>query len=194
MQKLVFATNNNNKVEEVRMVIGDLFDVVSLRDAGINQEIDEPYDTLEENARGKSKFIFDLTGNNCFSEDTGLEVSILQNEPGVRSARYAGEPANDDANVDKLLDAMQGLTDRNARFRTIISLYLDGNEYQFEGICSGKITGARLGNNGFGYDPVFVPDGAELTFAAMSMEEKNIYSHRKKAVAKLLAFLSINWK
>jgi XTP/dITP diphosphohydrolase len=161
-----------------------------LLEAGIETEIPEPYDTLEENATGKSTFIYKMTGLNCFSEDTGLEVSALHGEPGVKSARYAGDSRSFDANIDKLLSNLAPYPDRSARFRTVISLLIDGQETLFEGICEGKIAEKRNGHLGFGYDPVFIPSGSEKTFAEMSLEEKNRYSHRKKATEKLVAFLN----
>lgn len=190
MEELVFATNNSNKVEEIKVVIGDLFKVVSLQEAGINIDIPEPHDTLEANASEKSRTIYNLTNKNCFSEDTGLETEALGGEPGVRSARYAGEGRNFEDNVQKLLQKLEKAENRKARFRTVISLIINGTEHQFEGICNGTITRAPIGNKGFGYDPVFVPDGEHRTFAEMTIEEKNKFSHRKKATTQLLTFLS----
>ncbi len=190
METLVFATNNDNKVAEIRAVFGSLFEVIPLKEAGILIDIPEPHNTLEENAREKSSTIYKLTGANCFAEDTGLEVTALHGEPGVRSARYAGDKADFDKNVELLLKNLKGETHREARFRTVISLILDGNEYQFEGICAGTITEELTGNKGFGYDPVFIPEGGSKTFAEMSMDEKNIFSHRRKAVDKLITFLN----
>jgi XTP/dITP diphosphohydrolase len=189
MDTLIFATNNQNKVEEVRSVLGKSFNILTLKEAGITIEIPEPYDTLEANATKKSKTIFDLTNKNCFSEDTGLEVEALNGEPGVKSARYAGEDRSFDDNIDQLLINLKLLDNKKARFRTVISCILDGKEYFFEGICPGKITSQRKGNNGFGYDPVFIPDGSGKTFAEMDMTEKNEFSHRKKAMEKLINFL-----
>jgi XTP/dITP diphosphohydrolase len=194
MDKLIFATNNQNKVEEIHSLIDDLFDVVSLKEAGITIDIPEPHSTLEANATEKSQTIFKLTGENCFSEDTGLEVQALNGDPGVKSARYAGEGKNFSDNVNKLLAEMQGIENRKARFRTVISLILNNKEYQFEGICEGTITPEPRGTQGFGYDPVFIPNGATETFAEMTLQEKNRFSHRKKATAQLLAFLSLNGK
>ena len=186
---LVFATNNVHKAQEVNLILGDTFKIYSLAEAGIHVDIPEPHATLEENAREKSMTIYQLKGINCFSEDTGLEVESLQGEPGVKSARYAGEPSNTAANIEKLLKALHGNKNRAARFRTVISLVENGMEQQFEGICTGKITIEPSGENGFGYDPVFIPDGADCTFASMSATEKNKFSHRKKAVEKLVAYL-----
>ena len=192
MITLIFATNNQNKVVEIKNVVGDMYNIVSLRDAGINIDIPEPHPTLEGNATEKSVTIYKLTNQNCFSEDTGLETEALNGEPGVLSARYAGEGRSFDANINKLLNALQQKENRKAQFRTVISLMYNGQEHLFEGICKGQIIAERKGNNGFGYDPVFMPDGANKTFAEMTMEEKNKYSHRKKAMAKLIAFLSQN--
>jgi XTP/dITP diphosphohydrolase len=189
MNTLIFATNNDNKVAEIRKVLGTLFEIVTLKEAGINIDIPEPYDTLEENATEKSSTIHLLTKKNCFSEDTGLETEVLNGEPGVKSARYAGEDRSFDANIDKLLAKLDEVENRKARFRTVISLILNEVEYQFEGICEGKIIEERKGNNGFGYDPVFVPNGSEKTFAEMNTEEKNEFSHRKKAMSKMIQFL-----
>jgi XTP/dITP diphosphohydrolase len=189
MQTLIFATNNQHKVDEVKSVLNGIFEVVTLKDAGINIEIPEPFDTLEENALQKSGTIHRLTNRNCFSEDTGLEVFALNGAPGVKSARYAGEQASFSDNVQKLLIEMKGIQNREARFRTVISLILNNKEYQFEGICSGKISTEASGEKGFGYDPVFIPDGDNRCFADMTMEEKNQYSHRQKAMTQLISFL-----
>jgi XTP/dITP diphosphohydrolase len=194
MKKLIFATNNQNKVEEIKSIVEGFFDVVSLKDAGIDIDIPEPHATLEENATEKSKTIYKLTGENCFSEDTGLEVEALNGEPGVRSARYAGEGKNSNDNIEKLLQALSGLENRKARFRTVISAIIDGKEHLFEGICEGKIIEKPKGEAGFGYDPVFVPDGSYATFAEMGLEEKNKFSHRQKATLKLASFLFQNGK
>jgi XTP/dITP diphosphohydrolase len=189
--KLIFATNNQHKVEEIRSVIRNSFvQIVTLKESGIDIDIPEPYDTLEENASNKSKTIYALTGTNCFSEDTGLEVNALHGEPGVKSARYASEEKSFDKNIKKLLDNLDGLNDRRAKFRTVISLIIDGNENLFEGICTGAIIHSKRGDGGFGYDPVFVPDGSVHTFAEMNIEEKNKFSHRKKATDKLVQYLN----
>lgn len=190
MNTIIFATNNQHKVEEVRAVLGKSFNIITLKEAGIDIDIPEPHDTLEANATEKSKTIFNLTNKNCFSEDTGLEVVSLNGEPGVKSARYAGEARSFDDNIDKLLTNLKPFENKTARFRTVISLMQDGAEHFFEGICPGKIIGEKRGNNGFGYDPVFVPDGSDLTFAEMDMAGKNKFSHRKKAMEKLINFLS----
>ena len=187
--KLIFATNNQHKVNEIQPLVGNDFELITLKDAGIDTDIPEPFDCLEENAAHKSKTIYNLTGLNCFSEDTGLEVPALNGEPGVKSARYNGEDKSFDKNIDKLLINLDSKKDRSARFRTVISLLIDGKEFQFEGICEGHIIQNRQGKEGFGYDPVFVPSGAEITFAQMTMEEKNKFSHRRKAVDKLVNYL-----
>ena len=188
--KLIFATNNQHKIDEIRSVLGKKIEIITLKEAGINIDIPEPYKTLEENASGKSKTIFDITATNCFSEDTGLEVNELNGEPGVKSARYAGEGRSFDANIEKLLSNLAGKSDRTARFRTVISLLIDGTETLFEGICEGRIIEKKRGLQGFGYDPVFIPTGSDKTFAEMDIAEKNRFSHRKKATEKLVAFLN----
>ncbi|HQV84754.1 MAG: RdgB/HAM1 family non-canonical purine NTP pyrophosphatase [Chitinophagaceae bacterium] len=188
--KLIFATNNQHKIDEIRSVLGKKIEIITLKEAGINIDIPEPYKTLEENASGKSKTIFDITATNCFSEDTGLEVNELNGEPGVKSARYAGEGRSFDANIEKLLSNLSGKSDRTARFRTVISLLIDGTETLFEGICEGRIIEKKRGLQGFGYDPVFIPTGSDKTFAEMDIVEKNRFSHRKKATEKLVAFLN----
>jgi XTP/dITP diphosphohydrolase len=187
---LIFATNNDHKVEEIRVLVPASLQIITMKEAGIHIDIPEPYDTLEENARTKSETIYKLTGSDCFSEDTGLEVTALGGEPGVKSARYAGESKSFDANIEKLLSNLAGVHDRQARFRTVVSLWIDGTETLFEGVCEGTITADRKGDSGFGYDPVFLPAGSVRTFAEMSLAEKNKYSHRARAVAKLVAFLN----
>ena len=187
---LIFATNNQHKVDEIRAVLPSSFQIMTLKEAGINIDIPEPHETLQENAREKAVTINQLTGMDCFSEDTGLEVYALNGEPGVRSARYAGDDKSFRTNIDKLLHELGNNENRNAQFRTVICLLLNKEEYFFEGICQGKIIAAQKGSEGFGYDPVFVPDGAGKTFAEMSLEEKNRFSHRRKAVDKLVLFLS----
>ena len=187
--KLIFATNNQHKVEEIQAAIGNVLEVISLKNAGIDIDIPEPHDTLELNASEKSRVIHELTGQNCFSEDTGLEVEALNGEPGVKSARYAGEDKAFDKNIDKLLDKLGNNNLRKARFRTVISLIWQQQEWLFEGICEGTIARERHGAGGFGYDPVFVPAGETRTFAEMTLEEKNQISHRKRAADKLILFL-----
>lgn len=189
MNELIFATNNENKVSEVKEILQGNFKILSLKEAGIEIDIPEPFDTLEENAKEKSRVIYQLTKQSCFSEDTGLETESLNGEPGVKSARYAGESRSFEKNIDKLLSKLENKSNRNAQFRTVICLIMNGKEKVFEGICKGTIIAARRGNSGFGYDPVFIPNGSEKTFAEMSMEEKNRFSHRRKAIEKLIAFL-----
>jgi XTP/dITP diphosphohydrolase len=188
VHQLLFATNNKHKIEEIQSAIGDTVKVTGLKDAGINIDIREPHDTLEKNASEKSSVIFALTGVSCFGEDSGLEVAALNGEPGVRSARYAGTGSAED-NIDKLLEKLGDKKNRKARFRTVISLIWKGTEYLFEGICTGTITDERKGAGGFGYDPVFMPEGSTRTFGEMTLAEKNKYSHRKKAADQLVLFL-----
>jgi XTP/dITP diphosphohydrolase len=165
-------------------------EIISLKEAGINIDIPEPHDTLEENAREKARTIFSLTAESCFSEDTGLEVEALEGAPGVKSARYAGDERSFEKNISKLLKELEKAGNRKAQFRTVICLILDGEEYFFEGICKGNIARDEKGEQGFGYDPVFIPEGSEKSFAEMNTEEKNFYSHRRKAVDKLVVFLN----
>ena len=185
---IIFATNNRHKIEEIKKVVGKSLDIITLEDAGIYTDIPEPHDTLQQNASEKSRTIHTLTGQNCFGEDTGLEVEALNGEPGVKSARYAGDDRNFQANIDKLLHNIGGNNNRTAQFRTVISLIWETNEYFFEGICKGRIIEEQKGTKGFGYDPVFVPDGSDKTFAEMTTEEKNEFSHRRKATDKLVDF------
>jgi XTP/dITP diphosphohydrolase len=186
---LIFATNNINKVTEVRSLLKESFYILSLSEAGIDIDIPEPFNTLEENAIEKAETIFNLKKINCFSEDTSLEVAALNGEPGVRSARYAGYERSFEKNIDKLLDNLKNVKDRNAQFRTVICLIFNGKHNIFEGTCKGTIIAERRGIHGFGYDSVFVPDGASKTFAEMFLEEKNNFSHRKKALEKLIHYL-----
>ncbi|HEV7331611.1 MAG TPA: RdgB/HAM1 family non-canonical purine NTP pyrophosphatase [Flavisolibacter sp.] len=187
---LIFATNNQHKADEIKAVLPPHFQILTLKEAGIEIDIPEPHPTLLENAREKASTIFRLKSTNCFSEDTGLEVFSLNGEPGVRSARYAGEDKSFQQNIEKLLHNLQNKEDRTAQFRTVICLILGGEEYFFEGVCKGRILAEQKGKEGFGYDPVFVPDGADRTFAEMSLPEKNRYSHRSKAVSQLVLFLN----
>ncbi|MDE3181957.1 MAG: RdgB/HAM1 family non-canonical purine NTP pyrophosphatase [Bacteroidota bacterium] len=189
MNTIIFATNNKNKVDEVRSILDQKFKILSLKEAGIEIDIPEPHDSLEENACEKARVIHNLTQKDCFAEDTGLEVESLNGEPGVKSARYAGEDRSFENNIDKLLTKLAEKENRHAQFRTIICLICNGEEKIFEGICKGIIIADRRGISGFGYDPVFIPEGSTKTFAEMSMPEKNIFSHRKKAMEKLTAYL-----
>lgn len=195
-KKLVFATNNPHKLGEISALLGDGFQLLGLQDLNISEEIPEDHETLEENASQKAWYIFDKTGEDCFADDTGLEVDFLNGAPGVYSARYSrmGHPAFPDmeaaeGNIRKLLLKMEGAEDRSARFRTVISLILDGNEHQFEGIVDGRITRSASGLKGFGYDPVFIPAGYDRTFAEMDLSLKNRISHRAKAMLQLVDFL-----
>ena len=189
MHTLIFATNNRNKVAEIQSLVGPNFTIIPLKEAGIDIDIPEPHDQLEANALEKAMTIFNMTNQNCFSEDTGLEILALDGAPGVKSARYAGENSNPQANIDLVLSKMTGVENRTAQFRTVICLIWENQTYYFEGICKGQILNNMQGENGFGYDPIFVPDGASKSFANMTMEEKNTYSHRKKAVTQLFDFL-----
>ena len=187
--KIIFATNNKHKLKEVQAVLGNGYQLVTPSELGITEEIPEDRPTIEGNASQKSHYLYERTGDDCFADDTGLEVEALGGEPGVRSARYAGPGHDSERNMELLLRNMKGATNRRARFRTVISLILDGEEHLFEGIVEGALLTAPRGTNGFGYDPIFVPDGYAETFAEMSDEAKNAISHRGRAVAKLAAFL-----
>lgn len=189
MHTLIFATNNRNKVAEIQSLVGANFTIIPLKEAGIEIDIPEPHDQLEDNAKEKALTIFNMTNQNCFSEDTGLEIVALGGAPGVKSARYAGENSNAQSNIDLVLSNMTGVENRTAQFRTVICLIWENQTYYFEGICKGQILSNMQGENGFGYDPIFVPDGASKSFANMTMEEKNTFSHRKKAVTQLFDFL-----
>jgi XTP/dITP diphosphohydrolase len=189
MQQLVFATNNAHKLEEVAAKIKGKINLLSLADIGCVEDIEETGTTFRENASLKSRFIYDKYHVNCFGDDSGLEIEALNSEPGVYSARYAGEHGNHAANIDKVLTSMKGITNRKANFRTVISLLWNGEEHFFEGIVNGIIRNERSGSEGFGYDPIFQPDGYEKTFAEMSLNEKNKISHRALAMADLLDFL-----
>jgi XTP/dITP diphosphohydrolase len=189
MITLIFATNNQHKVDEIKPLVGNKFNIITLADAGITQDIPEPHPTIEANALEKARVIFSLTNNHVFGEDTGLEVAALQGEPGVKSARYAGEQKSFSANIEKLLYNLQPFNNTTAQFKTVIALIFNNQEYVFEGICKGRIVNEPKGTLGFGYDPIFRPDGATKTFAEMSAAEKNTYSHRAKATQQLINFL-----
>jgi len=189
MQELIFASGNVHKAEEIESALPPGFRIIIMKEAGIDEEIPEPFPTLEENSKHKAVFLYERLKKDCFSEDTGLEVEALNGEPGVKSARYAGENKSFEKNIEKLLMELAGQPNRSARFRTIFTLILDGQQYQFEGICNGTITEQNSGTGGFGYDPVFVPEGSKLTFAEMTMAEKNKFSHRKKGLDQMLQFL-----
>ena len=188
--KICFATNNKKKIEEVKAALGPEFLLVSLQEIGCVEELPETGDTLDHNAFQKARYVKEHFGVDCFADDTGLEVEVLEGAPGVYSGRFAGEPRSDDRNIDLLLEKMEGKTNRKARFRTVIALILEGKEYQFEGIAEGEILKERVGEKGFGYDPVFKPIGFDKTFAQLSLEEKNEISHRGKAVKSLIKFLN----
>ncbi len=190
MYKLVFATNNKHKLQEVSDIIGDKCSIVGLKEIGCFEEIPEDFTSLEENALQKAKFVYDKYGNNCFADDTGLEVFALNGEPGVFSARYAGPECNPQNNIAKLLDNLKNVEDRRARFRTVIALIIDGEKFFFEGIVNGHIGFTPKGNNGFGYDPVFIPENFDKTFAELNSDEKNSISHRAMAVRKLIDFFN----
>jgi XTP/dITP diphosphohydrolase len=183
--KIVFATNNQHKLSEVKAVAGDKFEIVTLREVGITEDIPETGATLDENASQKARYVYERTGLDCFADDTGLEVEALDGAPGVRSARYATDGHDFAANNRKLLSELEGKDNRRARFRTVISLIRGGVEQQVEGIVTGAIATEEAGCGGFGYDPLFIPDGHSVTFAEMTPEEKNSISHRGRAVAAL---------
>ena len=189
MKKLIFATNNPNKLAEIKSAV-KTFEVVGLKEMGIHEDIAETGATLEENALIKSKYIFQKTGLDCFADDTGLEVKALNGRPGVHSARYAGSNCSAADNMDKLLNELYNHDDRSAKFRTVISLILNGEKYYFEGEVMGDILSQKKGVDGFGYDPIFRPKGFTTSFAEMSMTQKNEISHRGIAVKKLIQFLS----
>ncbi|MCZ4693479.1 non-canonical purine NTP diphosphatase [Ancylomarina euxinus] len=187
--KLVFATNNHHKLSEIQNMLGNEFQVLSLADINCQDEIPEDHETLEENASQKAHYIYEKFGLNCFADDTGLEVTALNNEPGVYSARYAGSSRSSEDNMKKVLQNLDGKSERSARFRTVIALIIDGEETQFEGIVSGDILYEEKGKDGFGYDPIFQPNSYDISFAEMSLSEKNKISHRGNAVRKLVEFL-----
>lgn len=187
--KLVFATNNEHKLHEVNHLLGNRYILVSLGSIGFHDEIPEDYFTLEENALQKARYIYDRYRLSCFADDTGLEVEALRGAPGVFSAMYAGEDKNPSRNVSKLLGELQGTANRNARFKTVIALVLDGKEYLFEGIAEGTIAHEPIGDAGFGYDPIFLPTGYSQTFAQMELSLKNTISHRGRAIERLASFL-----
>ena len=189
MKEIVFATNNLHKLEEVRHLAGTDIRILSLKEIGCNEDIPEDADTLEGNASIKSRYVSGKFGIDCFADDTGLEIDALGGRPGVRSARYAGEECIAANNVKKVLAEMEGMADRRARFRTVISLIINGKEMIFEGVVEGTILHSPRGTDGFGYDPVFLPDGKDKSFAEMSLEDKNKISHRARAIEKLIGHL-----
>jgi XTP/dITP diphosphohydrolase len=189
MHSIVFATNNSHKLLEVQKILGNSFRLKSLVDIGFSEDIPEDFDTLEQNASQKAWYLYNRCGIDCFADDTGLEVDALDGKPGVYSARYAGEQRNPQDNIIKLLADLRGVRNRNAQFRTVISLIISGEEHQFQGVVRGSIIDELKGSDGFGYDPIFVPEGYSLTFAEMEIELKNKISHRGIATQKLVAFL-----
>ena len=189
MHTIIFATNNEHKIKEIQSLVGSDFTIITLEQAGIDIDIPEPHDTLQENAYEKAITIENITKQNCFSEDTGLEIEALNGEPGVKSAMYAGGDRNFQANIDKVLEKLNGITNRKAQFRTVICLLWNKEVFYFEGICKGRIAENMHGGEGFGYDPIFIPEGSSKSFAEMTMEEKNKFSHRQKAVTQLFTFL-----
>ena len=190
--KIVFATNNSNKLSEIKSLVPSSIEILSLRDIDCNEELPETNPTIEDNALQKARYVFDNYGFNCFADDTGLEINALGGEPGVYSARYAGENAKAEDNIKKVLTNLKDETDRDAEFRTVIALIINGDETLFEGNCKGSITRKKIGKEGFGYDPIFIPEGFEKTFAELTKAEKGIISHRGKAVKNLVRFLSID--
>ncbi|MBV5335285.1 MAG: non-canonical purine NTP diphosphatase [Sulfuricurvum sp.] len=190
MIKLVFATNNQHKLQEIKQILGDSIELLSLNDINCDEEIPENQETIEGNAAEKSFYIYNKFGLNCFADDTGLEIEELNGEPGVYSARYAGEEKSAEKNMDLVLQKLAEIKNRNARFKTVISLVIDDQEIQFEGIVNGHILEEKRGKTGFGYDPIFQPNESNLSFAEMTMEEKSKISHRGRAVQKLVEYLT----
>jgi len=190
--QIVFATNNENKLREINHILGSSFTLLSLKDLKIEDDIPENEPTLEGNALHKARHIYSIVKMNVFADDTGLEVNVLNGLPGVHSARFAGEAKDSDANIEKLLSMMGSSANRNARFRTVIALISGGKEFLFEGVVEGRIINEKRGKEGFGYDPVFIPEGEEKTFAEMPLDEKNLISHRARAFEKLREFLLSN--
>ncbi|MDH5476243.1 MAG: non-canonical purine NTP diphosphatase [Cyclobacteriaceae bacterium] len=190
MKRLCFATNNHNKLKEINAILGASFQIISLEEIGCSEELPETQATLEGNSKQKSRYVFEKYDTACFADDTGLEIEALEGEPGVFSARYAGPQRNNEDNIDLVLQNLKGKLNRKAQFRTVITLTTPINDYQFEGIVKGQIVTERIGEKGFGYDAVFMPEGHETTFGEMSAEEKNKISHRGRAIKKLVEFLS----
>jgi len=189
VRKIVFATNNKHKLEEIRKIADNQLQILSLSDINCTGEIDETGATLEENALVKARYVKQRYGYDCLADDTGLEVEILEGTPGVFSARYAGEGCHPEDNMQKLLAVLQGVENRNARFRTVIALLINAEEHLFEGVVSGRITEEKRGDSGFGYDPIFIPEGYQQTFAELGNDIKNRISHRAMATEKLMEFL-----
>ena len=191
-KKLIFATSNPYKIKEVKAMLGDDFNIGGLNDIDCNEDIPETQPTIEGNALQKARYVVEYYGVNCFSEDTGLEIESLDMEPGVYSARYAGPQRNSEDNMNLVMEKLKNHNNRNARFKTVIALIIDGKEYTFEGIVNGKIAHQKTGTDGFGYDPIFLPEGKTISFAEMNKEEKNQISHRGRAVRKLIEWLQNN--
>lgn len=189
--KICFATNNENKLKEIQAIVGDNYQIVSLKDLGCTEELPETHETLEENSLEKATYIYSHYKIPCFADDTGLIVETLNGEPGVYSARYAGEPSDSEKNMEKLLDAMKNFENRKAKFKTVITFIdSDGKNIQFTGEVEGNITNEKSGQKGFGYDPIFCPEGSDITFSEMELSEKNKLSHRARAVKKLTQHLN----
>ncbi|MEG2492780.1 MAG: non-canonical purine NTP diphosphatase [Rikenellaceae bacterium] len=189
MREIIFATGNKNKLREVQQMIGEAYRIITPQECGITEDIPETSPTIEGNALQKARYIYEKTGADCFADDTGLEIDFLGGEPGVYSARYAGEAKSSEDNMNLVLQKMKGAKERNARFKTVIALIINGEEHIFEGVVYGEMTQERQGKEGFGYDPIFKPKGYAKTFAEMTLEEKNPISHRGLAIAKLITFL-----
>lgn len=187
--KILFATRNNNKTREIQSMLPSTIELSNLNDFGIEEEIPENQPTIEGNAIEKTEYIVSNYHIDCFADDTGLEVESLNNEPGVYSARYAGEQRNDDENMNLVLEKLKNKSNRNAQFKTVIALSINGENHTFEGVVKGTISTEKKGSNGFGYDPIFIPEGSTKSFAEMTMEEKNENSHRARALKKLIDFL-----
>jgi XTP/dITP diphosphohydrolase len=190
--KLVFATNNLNKLSEIRALVPTGIEILSLNDINCNDVLPETNPTLKDNALQKARYVFENYGFNCFADDTGLEIDALGGEPGVYSARYAGENCDPEDNIQKVLDKLRDITNRDANFITVIALIVNGEETLFEGKCKGSITRVKIGGKGFGYDPIFIPNGSDVAFAEMTKQEKGVISHRGKAVKKLVRFFTAN--
>lgn len=189
MKKLIFATGNENKVKEIKAMLPTGYTLLSLKDIEFTEELPETQATIEGNSLQKAEYLYKATAQNCFAEDTGLEIEALDGKPGVRSARYAGDSAQ---NITKVLHEMEHESNRKAQFKTVITYFFEGKYVQFTGICTGIITTSPTGNGGFGYDPIFIPDGGNITFAMMDLAEKNLFSHRKKAFSQFLSYLDTN--
>ncbi len=189
--KLIFASHNINKCLEVKTFLKNKFEIFTLSEMGIYEDIAEPYNTFVENALSKARYVYNKLNINCFADDSGLEIDFLEGKPGVLSARYSGEDKDDEKNIQKVLKELNSVKNRNAKFKTVIALIFNGKEYIFEGVVKGVILHKKIGKRNFGYDPIFKPDGFERSFSQMTLEEKNKISHRTKAIKKLTKFLNI---